>query len=198
MAPSFALSKGKKYFYCRCVVDNDKSKRECRVGSVHARKLEELVVDELKHLTKDQRIIEGVIEQVSASQRLKINELSKKKAALQDMLVQIVRKAKKLVGVLSETGSTGVQTNYIIKEIEALEGQSKQLKSGLEIIDFEANEVGNKIVDAEIILENLKVFRDIFDHLTVSEQFDILHLLIKKMCTTRVKKKTRMERRWAK
>lgn len=181
MAPSFALSKGKKYFYYRCVVDNDKSKRECRVGSVHARKLEELVVDELKHLTKDPRIIEGVVEQASANQRLKINELSKKKAALQDMLVQTDRKAKNLVGVLSETGGTGVQTNYIIKEIEALEGQSKQLKSELEIIDFEANEVGNKIVDAEIILENLKVFRDIFDHLTVSEQFDLLHLLIKKI-----------------
>jgi site-specific DNA recombinase len=44
MAPSYALSRGKKYFYYRCNTDNDKSKIKCRIGSVHGQKIEDLGV----------------------------------------------------------------------------------------------------------------------------------------------------------
>lgn len=181
MAPSFALSKGNKYFYYRCIVNNDRSKSDCKIGSVPARKLEELVVDELKYLSTDPQIIAGVIEKASKDQRIKINELSTKKSAIQDMLVQIDRKAKNLIGVLSELGNSGNQTHYIVNELDELEKQSKQLKEELETICFESNDIENKIVDAEIILENFKIFKDVFDHLTINEKYDLLHLLIKKV-----------------
>ncbi|MGC9977028.1 MAG: recombinase family protein [Syntrophales bacterium] len=79
MAPSFAYSKGKKYFYYRCTADNDRSKSQCRIGSVHARKLEDLVVDELKFLAEDPRIIEGVVENATKEHREKVKEHNAKK-----------------------------------------------------------------------------------------------------------------------
>lgn len=50
-----------------------------------------------------------------------------------------------------------------------MDKQSKQLKEELETIYFESNDIENKIIDAEIILENFKIFKDVFDHLTINE-----------------------------
>jgi hypothetical protein len=72
ITPSFAFSRGKKYFYYRCVSNSDRSKTPCRIGSINARQFEGLVVDELKFLGKDPRIIEGVVEIATKDQRTKV------------------------------------------------------------------------------------------------------------------------------
>jgi hypothetical protein len=89
MTPSFTFSRGKKYFYYRCTPNNDRSKAPCRVGSVNARQVEGLVIDELKFLGKDPRIIEEVVESATKDQRTKVQELQAKKKTLQDKLVLI-------------------------------------------------------------------------------------------------------------
>ena len=94
MAPSFAYSKGKKYFYYRCTVDNDHSKKACRIGSVQARKLEEIVVDELKFLATEPQLIEGVVDNATKEHREKVKVLTDKKKILQDRLLQVDKKAK--------------------------------------------------------------------------------------------------------
>ena len=46
----------------------------------------------------------------------------------------------------------------------------------LEIADLK-----NKLLSADIIRENFRVFRDVYDHLTTDEKYDLLHLLVKKV-----------------
>ena len=181
MAPSFAYSKGTKYFYYRCTVDNDRSQKVCRIGSVHARKVENLVVEELKFISSKPMIIEGVVENATKGQREKVKGLLVKKKNLQDNLAQIDKKARNLLEVLGESGSKSSRSDYIVKELDDLSIQSKQLKSEIESIEFEANHLDNKIVSVETILENFKIFRSIYDHLTPDEKYDLLHLLVKKV-----------------
>ena len=38
-----------------------------------------------------------------------------------------------------------------------------------------------KLSSADIIRENFRVFRDVYDHLTTDEKYDLLHLLVKKV-----------------
>ncbi|MRR07025.1 MAG: hypothetical protein EG828_08785 [Deltaproteobacteria bacterium] len=184
MAPSYAYSKGKKYFYYRCNVDNDQSKNKCRIGSVPARKLEDLVVNELKFLSEDPRIIEGVVENATNAtkdQREKVKELTAKKRILQDNQAQVNKKSRNLLEVLSEAGSKSNASSLILKELDELELQGRQLKTEIETIEFEANDLENKIVSADIIRENFKVFKDVYDHLTTNVKYDLLHLLVKKV-----------------
>ena len=181
MAPSFAYSKGKKYFYYRCLVDNDRSKKHCRIGSVHAGKLEELVINELKFIADDPRIIEGVVEQATKGQREKVKVLAAKKKNLSDMLGQINSKAKNLLNVLENYGSKENRAGYFMSELKELDVQAEQLKNEIERIEFEVNDLENKILNADLIQENLKVFKDVYDHLTPDEKYDLLHLLIKKV-----------------
>jgi len=121
MSPSFSYSKGKKYYYYRCMVNNDHSKDQCRIGSVHARKLEDLVVNELKFLAGDPRIIDGVVENASKEQREKLKALAAKKKVLTDRLTQVDKKAKNLLEVLGEGGTQNNRSGYITKELDGLE-----------------------------------------------------------------------------
>jgi len=181
MTSSFAISKGHKYFYYRCTVDNDRSKKACRIGSVQARQLENLVVEELKFLAKDPRIIEGVVKNATTEQRIKAKELTAKKKTLQDKLVQIDKRAQNLVGVLEDEGKKSSRSGYILQELDKLNIQAEQLKSEITSVEYEANDLENKIVSADIILENFKVFKDVYDNLTDDEKYDLLHLLIRKI-----------------
>ncbi|NVN91712.1 MAG: hypothetical protein HXX11_14065 [Desulfuromonadales bacterium] len=181
MAPSYAMTRGKKYFYYRCNTDNDRSKTKCRIGSVHGQKIETLVVNELKFLAQDPRIIEGVVENATKDQRVRAKELTAKRKTVQDTLSQVDKKAKNLVDVLSEGGATGSSSGYLVKQIEELDVQARQLREELESVSFEIHDLENKFLSAELIKENFKVFRDVYDHLTIDEKYDLLHLLIKKI-----------------
>ena len=139
------------------------------------------MVEELKFLSSDPRIIAGVVENATKGQVEKVKALTAKKKVLQDMLVQIDKRARNLLEVLSEGGNQNNRSGYIVKELDDLELQGKQLKSEVEVVEFEANDLENKIVSADIILENFKVFKDVYDHLTPNEKYDLLHLLIKKV-----------------
>ena len=181
MAPSYAYSKGTKYFYYRCVVDNDRSQEKCRIGAVQARKLEDLVVDELKFLSSDPTIIEGVVENATKSQRKKVKELTGKKKVLQNQSAEVDKKARKLMEVLYGEESKSSQSGFIVKELEALDIQAKQVKGEIEALEFEINDLDNKIVSADLIRQNFRVFKEVYDHLTPDEKFDLLHLLVKKI-----------------
>ncbi len=179
MIPSFSISKGKEYYYYRCKTNEDSSRGICKIGSVNARQLESLVVEELKFLANDPGIVEGVVESATKEQKQKVKEILSKKKVLQDKLIQVDKKARNLLDIIGDKGKGGHNTNYLLKELDGLDEQAKQLKKEIDFIDFEANKYQSKIINAETVRDNFKVFKDVYDHLTTDERFDLMHLLIK-------------------
>ena len=55
------------------------------------------------------------------------------------------------------------------------------MRSEIETMQFEVNDLENKIVSADVIRQNFEVFRDVYDQLTPEEKYDLLHLLLKKI-----------------
>ena len=82
MAPSFAYSKGKKYYYYRCLVNNDPSRGKCPIGSVNARVLEDLVIKELQFLAESPDFVDEVVEEAVREERQEGELLKKKKTGL--------------------------------------------------------------------------------------------------------------------
>jgi len=97
------------------------------------------------------------------------------------MLTQVDKKAKNLIDVLSEGGIASNRSGYLVKQIDDLDIQAGQLREELESVGFEVNDLENKLLSADIIKDNFKVFKDVYDHLTTDEKYDLLHLLIKKV-----------------
>ncbi len=70
---------------------------------------------------------------------------------------------------------------YLVNEIESIDDQAKELKKEIETLDFEIASFENRLVSAEVIQNSLRDFKAVFDNLTQSEKYDLLHLLIKKL-----------------
>jgi len=62
--------------------------------------------------------------------------------------------------VIAEEGR-GDRTNLIPDELGDLDEQAKQLKSEVDFINFEANTSETKIISADVVRENFKVFKDV-------------------------------------
>jgi site-specific DNA recombinase len=126
-------------------------------------------------------IVPWVVENATKDQRVRAKELTTKRKTIQDLLTQVDKKAKNLIDVLSEGGPTGNRSGYLVKQVNDLDVQAKQLREEMVAVDFEIDELETKILSADIIKENFQVFRDVYDHLTIDEKYDLLHLLIKKV-----------------
>jgi len=146
---------------------------------VNARQLETLVIEELQFLSSQPKVIENVVESATREQKEKLNELLLKKKTLLDRLTAVDKKAKHFVDLMGTEGNKLKGLNYIIKEIEALEEQAKQLRKEIDFISFEAGNYENKIINSDLIVENLKIFKDVYDSLEPEEKYDIIHLLVK-------------------
>ncbi len=57
----------------------------------------------------------------------------------------------------------------------------EQLGGEIESIEYEANDLENKVVSTDMIRDNFNVFKDVYDNLRDDEKFDLLHLRIKKI-----------------
>ena len=121
------------------------------------------------------------MENATRDQRIRAKELVIKRKTIQDMLTQVDKKARNLIDVLSEGGTASNRSGYLVKQVDALDVQARQLREEMEAVDFEINDLENKLLSADLIKENFKVFRDVYDHLTIEENYDLLHLLIKKI-----------------
>lgn len=181
MTSSFSLSKGKEYHYYRCTSDTDKSKQKCHIGSVNSRNLEQLVIDELKAITENQDLIDKVVERALHEQGLAAEEWKAKKKVLRDQLSQTDKKITNLLSVIESQGSKTTKLTAILEDIDALHAHSAQLKNEIENIDLQICAAEQDIFSAETVRGNLKIFREVFDHLTPDEQHDLLHLLVKKI-----------------
>lgn len=181
MTPSFSLSKGKEYHYYRCTSDTDKSKQKCHIASVNSKNLEKLVIDELKAITENQDIINKVVERALHEQGLAAEEWKAKKKVLRDQLSQTDKKITNLLSVIESQGSKTTKLTAILEDIDALHAHSAQLKNEIENIDLQICAAEQDIFSAETVRGNLKIFREVFGHLTPDEQHDLLHLLVKKI-----------------
>jgi len=114
-------------------------------------------------------------------QRIRAKELATRKKAIQDMLTRVDKKAKNLIDVLSEGGIASNRSGYLVKQIDDLDIQAGQLLEELESVGFEVNAMENKLLSADIIKDNFKVFKDVYDHLTTDENTTCCICLIKKV-----------------
>jgi hypothetical protein len=71
-----------------------------------------------------------------------------------------------------------VRTRIFMKKLPDRRGGRRSRASR---IQFEIADLDNRIVSADLIRENFSVFRDVYDHLTSDEKYDLLHLLVKKI-----------------
>ncbi len=181
MAPSFAYSKGKKYYYYRCLVSNDRSRGKCPVGSINAKVLEDLIIKELQFLAESPDFVDEVVEEAIREERKEGERLRKKKQDLVKKLREVESNARKMMNLIEEIDKTDPRFAFILQRLKELGEEREGLQKEIESLEFKINEVENNYLNAESLKANFKYFKDVFEYLTPEEQYDLLHLLIKRI-----------------
>ena len=181
MAPSFAYSKGKKYYYYRCLVNNDPSRGQCPIGSVNAKVLENLVIKELQFLAESPDFVDEVVEEAIREERQEGELLKKKKQGLLKKLQEVENSARKTMNLLEEIDKTDHRFAFILQRLKELGNEREGFEKEIQLLEFKINEVENNYLNAETLKANFKYFKDVFEHLTPEEKYDLLHLLIKRI-----------------
>jgi len=181
MTPNFAYSKGRKYFYYKCVSVNKLDKSACPTRSAPARELERLVLDRLAFLGKNTRVVEDIVER---ARRMTCSELPAKKRQKVQAIAEIGRleaDVSNITGILAAQGQAAPQFRALMDKLGQVQTRREELEKHVQKIECEIIELETRQIDAEIIRRNLENFSRSFPRLTVQHQKELMALLIEEI-----------------
>jgi len=178
MTPNFSYSRGSKYFYYKCVSVQKLDRTTCKVRSVPARELENIVVDRLKYLSGSGKLLDKIVEKARTFTSDMLPQLRTEQSAQLGDLRKIKEEAGNLVSILAAAGVNGQQNRFLMDRLANLEERSQVIEARLNQINLEIERCQNRQIDAAVVKENLRVFKDVFDNLTPNEKKELLRILI--------------------
>ena len=176
MTPNPAHSKGRTYLYYKCSKVIHADKTACSVRSVPARALERLVLDRIAFLATHPTMVEAIVSQAVRAAKKNLPLLRKQRNELQGQLAKIKNKAAVLVKAYSKK-----RFSFITDQLDPLEEQRAALEQRLAEIEEKLERERQKTISSAMVVETLKQFAEVFDHLPFERQRDLLHLIISKV-----------------
>ncbi len=181
MSPNFAYSKGRKYFYYKCVKVDKLDKNECSVRSVPAREVESLIVERLAFLGQNKKLVEKIVKEAQESSVKAIGPIREKKKRIESELVKIRQEANKLVSVLGSSNNGHAKNHFVLERLHELENSEKDNQTKVSEVEMELQKLENRMIDANVIRQNLQRFEAVFAKLMPNEKKELLRLLIKEI-----------------
>ncbi|MFH1283837.1 MAG: recombinase family protein [bacterium] len=178
MTPNFAYSKSKKYFYYKCIKVIKLDKSACNTSSVPARELENIVIDRIKHIAQNEKIIQGMIEKAKVLADNDIPKLKEEHARLLGESRKIDEQAHNLINVISIQGMQE-KNKYLLQKLDDLAGRSEQIRERIRILEFDVDKVRNQEIDKQAVLELFKYFKETFDSQPIEERKELIRLMVK-------------------
>ncbi len=178
MTPNFAYSKGRKYFYYKCVSVNKLDKTACPTKSAPARELERLVLDRIAFLGKQKKIVDDVVER---ARQMTGTELPAKKQERVRLIAEIGRQEAEvgnITAILAAQGPTAPQYRALMDKLGVVQSRREELEKQVQKLDCDVVELESRQIDAEIIRRNLESFSGFYTKLTPPQQKELLALLV--------------------
>ncbi|HRY30010.1 MAG TPA: recombinase family protein, partial [Elusimicrobiota bacterium] len=181
MTPTFAYNKNKKTFhYYRCV-SALKGDKECTGKYVSAPELERFVIDRIKFLADNKEVMEGIITK-SRDSNIEILPIKlREKSNLAAEMGKVDLNAQNLVGILAEEGPDSQRKKYVLEELDKINASKIQLTERWEKLNKEIQALEERLIEADVIRNNLKNFQNVFQRLTPMEQKELVQLMVKEV-----------------
>ena len=176
MTPYYGLNHQKKpYFYYQCTCKIHRGNKECKMKSVPAQALEQVVTNRLIQLSDDQKRVQDLVAEATTNNSEHMKTLMQAKKNYQRLLKDIENKLDALVESIAGR-KVGIKT--ISQKIIDLEEQKSQIEQ--EMMDNEATlaEVKQKAVSVAHFQQKLTTFEELFDEATPKERKDLIKMHI--------------------
>ena len=180
MTPTWALSKGRRYFYYECTSIQHRGCRVCSVRSINAEILEELVIRRIEEISRDEILLQRIVSKASGEASSEIRRLENKRILLKLRIRELGKKASLFTNKLITIKGQSAE-RFIFKEIERLGEELKGLEEELKEVEFKIDRWKEYVLNAEVIKDSFRYFLRIFPQLSPQEKKSLIRLLVKEV-----------------
>jgi len=172
-------SDGNSYLYYTCTdVIHKKNHSQCKLRSFSARTFENTVKKFLSDLGSNKSILAQCVKAANKDSKRSLTPLLAKQKDLQARREDISAKINRILEIMTDEDflSDDIKKKYktLVKDKEAIELEIEKVNID---IAFKSRDV----LDIDIILRSLKNFSKIIDKLSLEDQKELMHLLIKEI-----------------
>lgn len=161
-----------KYFYYRC------KNPDCGF-KVSADELEQVVISRIKQLARQDDYLAGIVKETNRRLQKELPQLKTQKAMLGKELDDVKSIADGLLEKWAKMDSN--QASCFLKDkLDNLDKRRKEIEQGIVSLEVMIDEIERESVSAELVLEALNKFSEIFDSIEPYQQKELLHLLVHK------------------
>lgn len=147
MTPHWALSRGERYFYYRCVREMHRGKDACTVKSVSAPDLEKMVLDRISQLAGDEAAVKAILDSHGHIKATQTAPLEAQLDGLRRELKRVVAEGEALTTALAQ-GSSGRTPVFVLDRLTALDERRRQLQAETYQLEFRLQDLDRRVDDA--------------------------------------------------
>jgi site-specific DNA recombinase len=174
MSPSHTTKGEKRYRYYTCSSAQKKGWNTCPSKSIPAAEIEELVVEQVRCVGRDQALLHDVLEQARRQDEERVAELETEQRGLQRNLAGWQKEVLKLSGQIvvgQDNGSIVARLADLHERIGSVEERVRKVREQIQAIH-------EQLVDEEQATSALALFDPVWERLSPKEQARVIHLLV--------------------
>jgi len=184
MTPLWARKKGKRYFYYGCTKPIHTGNHSCSVRTVTAHPIEQLVLNRIRSLTKDNELFQQVMNSNDKANYDRLKELREEEKQLEEKITRIAKKVMTISEVFTEALAKDKE-HVMALELNRLDAERKELIEKQAQINIEANELENQTISREAAKETLTAFTNIYGPLSPYDKKHLMYQLIHSITYTK-------------
>gem|GEM_PF-5451969 len=146
-----------------------------------ARELENVVVERIKYLSNSPDILQRMIKKAQDSSNTVLPDLSKELNSKTQLLVEIKTDIDNHTKCITKALRTEDDISVMLAAKKGLIKQQAELEHEIQVLRFKIEEIKNRITNVEIVQNNLKHFRGVFNNLDYNRKKELLNLIIKEI-----------------
>ncbi len=175
MVPTHSTRNGnKRYRYYVCYNAQSRGWHNCPSPSIPAPEIERFVVDQIRSIGKDSRLLAEIVEQSGRQKQEAIRELEAEHRTLGRELQRHDAALRKLAGEAGQGGAATARMADLQDRIRTTERQATEVRERIIALERE-------LVDALEVASVMAMFDPVWETLSPREQARILHLLIERV-----------------
>ncbi len=161
----------RRYRYYVCGRAQKEGWDVCPVKSIPAAEIEQYVVEEIRRIGRDERLVEKTFEAVGAEANRQVEALGLEAERLTEQLAQHTEKLQRIAGNRSTPPKTLAALQERISELEQEITSTRQKILAIQ----------REVIDKADVARAMSLFDPVWQHLTSREQVKALNLLIEKI-----------------
>ena len=183
MSTKYSTGNNGLHYYYQCTKNAHGGKSACEMKYVPATELEKAVLNKLKEMSTDKKLIEKIVNEANKDTESTLLSLKRDHKVQDNKLAPIKNSIKNILSNMAREARLK-NSKSISEELGSLELQKEQIEKDIQNIDFEISRVKQQVLNARFMYESLTKFSQIYESATPQELKELLPCFVEKVTWT--------------